>query len=62
MDIKNPRSKIQYKPKRCTYLADKKVNVSKIANNINTMGDDSTAARCNSRLRDRYRVMVRHQI
>jgi len=30
---------------------DKKVNVSKIANNINTMGDKSTAARCNSVVR-----------
>jgi len=26
------------------------MNVSKIANNINPVGDDSTAARCNSRL------------
>jgi len=29
---------------------DERMNVSKIANNISTMGDDSTAARCNSRL------------
>jgi len=36
---------------------DKKVNVSKIANNINTMGDDSTEARCNSRL---ITVLVQH--
>jgi len=61
MDIKNPGSKIQYKPKRCTYIAIikliKKVNVSKIANNINTVGDDSTAAGCNSRL---ITVLVQH--
>jgi len=25
---------------------DKRINVSKIANNISTMGDNSTAARC----------------
>jgi len=36
---------------------DKKVNVSKIANNISTMGDDSTAAGCNSRL---ITVLVEH--
>jgi len=36
---------------------DKKVNVSKIANNINTVGDVSTAARCNSRL---ITVLVQH--
>jgi len=36
---------------------DKKVNVSKIANNINTMGENSTAARCNSRL---ITVIVQH--
>jgi len=36
---------------------DKKVKVSKIANNINTGGDDSTAARCNSRL---ITVLVQH--
>jgi len=36
---------------------DKKVNVSKIANNRNTLGDDSTAARCNSRL---ITVLVQH--
>jgi len=36
---------------------DQKVNVSKIANNLNTMGDDSTAARCNSRL---ITVLVQH--
>jgi len=36
---------------------DKKVNVSKIANNINTMGDNSTAAGCNSRL---ITVLVQH--
>ena len=29
---------------------DKRANVSKIANNISTLGDDSTAAGCNSRL------------
>jgi len=36
---------------------DKKVNVCKIANNINTMGDNSTEARCNSRL---ITVLVQH--
>jgi len=42
-----------------TYIAIKKlkVNVSKIANDINTVGDDSTAARCNSRL---VTVLVQH--
>jgi len=35
---------------------DKTVNVSKITNNINTVGD-STAARCNSRL---ITVLVQH--
>jgi len=29
---------------------DKRINVSKIANNISTMGDNSTAAGCKSRL------------
>jgi len=29
---------------------DKKINVSKIANNVSTMGDNSTAAGCNSSL------------
>jgi len=29
---------------------DKSINVSKIANNINTMGNNSTAAGCDSRL------------
>jgi len=36
---------------------DERMNVSKIANNISTMGDDSTAARCNSRL---ITVLVQH--
>jgi len=36
---------------------DKRINVSKIANNISTMGDNSTAARCNSRL---ITVLVQH--
>jgi len=36
---------------------DKKVNVYKIANNINTVGDNSTAAGCNSRL---ITVLVQH--
>ena len=36
---------------------DKRVNVSKIANNISTLGDDSTAAGCNSRL---ITVLVQH--
>jgi len=36
---------------------DKRINVSKIANNINTVGDDSTAAGCNSRL---ITVLVQH--
>jgi len=35
---------------------DKKVNVCKIANNINTMGDNSTAARCNRLIT----VLVQH--
>jgi len=29
---------------------DKRINVCKIANNISTMGDDSTASGCNRRL------------
>ena len=29
---------------------DKRINISKIANNISTMGDDSTAVGCNNRL------------
>jgi len=36
---------------------DKRINVSKIANNISTMGDDSTAAGCNSGL---ITVLVQH--
>jgi len=36
---------------------DKGINVSKIANDISTMGDNSTAARCNSRL---ITVLVQH--
>jgi len=36
---------------------DKKVNVSKIENNMSTMGDNSTAAGCNSRL---ITVLVQH--
>jgi len=36
---------------------DKRINVSKIANNISTVGDNSTAARCNSRL---ITVLVQH--
>jgi len=36
---------------------DKKVNFSKIANNINTMGDNSTESGCNSRL---ITVLVQH--
>jgi len=36
---------------------DKRINVSKIANNINTVGNNSTAARCNSRL---ITVLVQH--
>ena len=35
---------------------DKRINVSKIANNICTLGDNSTAAGCNSRLT----VLVQH--
>jgi len=34
-----------------------RMNVSKIANDISTMGDNSTAARCNSRL---VTVLVQH--
>jgi len=36
---------------------DKRINVTKIANNISTMGDNSTTARCNSRL---ITVLVQH--
>jgi len=36
---------------------DKRKNVSNIANNINTMGDNSTAVGCNSRL---ITVLVQH--
>jgi len=36
---------------------NKKGNVSKIANNLNTMGDNSTAAQCISRL---ITVLVQH--
>jgi len=35
----------------------KRIKVSKIANNISTMGDNSTAAGCNSRL---ITVLVQH--
>ena len=36
---------------------DKRINVSKIVNNISTIGDNSTAAGCNSRL---VTVLVQH--
>jgi len=36
---------------------DKRINVSKIANNTSTVGDNSTAAGCNSRL---ITVLVQH--
>jgi len=36
---------------------DKRINVSKIANNISTVGDNSTAAGCNSR---QIAVLVQH--
>ena len=36
---------------------DKRINVSKIADNISTMGDNSTAAWCESRL---ITVLVQH--
>jgi len=36
---------------------DKRINFSKIANNISTMGDNSTATGCNSRL---ITVLVQH--
>jgi len=36
---------------------DKRINVSKIANNISTMGDNSAAAGCSSRL---ITVLVQH--
>ena len=36
---------------------DKRINVSKIANNISTVGDNSSAARCNSSL---ITVLVQH--
>jgi len=35
----------------------KRINVCKIANNISTIGDNSTAAGCNSRL---ITVLVQH--
>jgi len=35
----------------------KRINVSKIANNISTLGDNSTAVGCNSRL---ITVLVQH--
>jgi len=35
----------------------KRINVLKIANNISTMGDNSTAAECNSRI---ITVLVQH--
>jgi len=36
---------------------DKRINVSKIANDTNTQGDNSTAAGCDSRL---IAVLVQH--
>ena len=36
---------------------DKRINVSKIANDISTVGDNSTAAGCDSRL---ITVLVQH--
>jgi len=36
---------------------DKRINVSKIANDISTVGDDSTAVGCDSRL---ITVLVQH--
>jgi len=36
---------------------DKRINVCKIANDISTVGDNSTAAGCNSRL---ITVLVQH--
>ena len=36
---------------------DKRINVSKTANDISTVGDNSTAAGCNSRL---ITVLVQH--
>jgi len=36
---------------------DKRIKVSKLANNVSTMGDNSTAAGCNSRL---ITVLVQH--
>jgi len=36
---------------------DKRINVSKIANNISTLGENSTAAGCNSTL---ITVLVQH--
>jgi len=36
---------------------DKRINVSKVTNNIITLGDNSTAAGCNSRL---ITVYVQH--
>jgi len=53
LEIKNLRYIIQCKPNEI----DKRINVSKIANNISTIGDNSTAAGCNSRL---ITVLVQH--
>jgi len=40
----------QSNPSHSNNEIDKRINVSKIANNISTMGDNSTAAGCYSRL------------
>ena len=40
------------------YEIDKRINFSKIANNVSTMGDNSTAAGCNNRV---ITVLVQHE-
>ena len=37
---------------------DKRINVSKIANNVSTMGDDSTAAWCSVSSEQVYIILV----
>jgi len=42
------------------YAIDKRINVSKIANNISTVGDNSTTAGCNSRLITVIEMLLSH--
>jgi len=37
---------------------DKRINVSKITNDISTMGDNSTAGGCNSRLINLFIIII----